>query len=343
MTADRAAPVVSVTPVAPRVRSSRWTLGRLERPFRATGATWPGADPRPWHGAPMEGWFWRFTDAPAGRVVVVLCGLNRHAAGDWATVAVATHPGGFVQSAVVAGAHASWDEFRVDAGGGAFRATADRVAVDLGANCRVDVSLSSPFEWPLRLGGGGAFSALPWLGQYWHPHVLGGRASGTVTVGGSTWSLDGADVYAEKNWGDGFPASWWWGQAQAFDVPDVCVAFGGGLLTAGPATVRVGGLVVRVGERVLRFTPPWSRVRTETDGARWEVTARRPGQWVYVVGEGVGDPHILPVPIPAERRNVDTDLEFLAGRMELRMGGRLSLSATSELAGLEIGHRPSLA
>ncbi len=36
----------------------------------------------------------------------------------------------------------------------------------------------------------------------------------------------GADVYGEKNWGtEGFPDSWWWGQAQAFDDgTDACVA-----------------------------------------------------------------------------------------------------------------------
>lgn len=314
----------------------------LDRLVRRTGATLPLGDARPTHGARMEGWFWRFTDVPGRRVVVVLCGVNRHPDGDWATVAVATHPGGFVRSAVLPDAAASADRFHVEAGDGAFRATADRVAVDLGVDCRVDVTVTAPVAWPLRLGGGGVFSALPWLGQYWHPHLLGGRADGTVVAGQVVGPLRDADAYAEKNWGDGFPERWWWGQAQGFERREVCVAFGGGLLVAGPWRLTVGGLVVRVGAQVLRFTPPWSRVRMWTDGDRWEVSARRPGQWAHVEGFAVGAPHVLPVPLPEQRRNVDTDLEHLAGRMTVRLGGRMQWSGTSDLAGLEVGTRPSI-
>ncbi|MGZ6909843.1 MAG: tocopherol cyclase family protein, partial [Acidimicrobiia bacterium] len=61
--------------------------------YRRTGADVPFGDPVPSHGAEMEGWFWRVTDPASGRVVVALCGVNRHPAGDWATVAVALHPG----------------------------------------------------------------------------------------------------------------------------------------------------------------------------------------------------------------------------------------------------------
>lgn len=36
----------------------------------------------------------------------------------------------------------------------------------------------------------------------------------------------------------------------------MCVAFGGGRLTAGPVAMTVGGAVVRVGDDVVRFAPP---------------------------------------------------------------------------------------
>jgi len=291
----------------------------------------------------MEGYFWRVTDVAAGRVLVVLCGVNRHPDGDWATVAVAAHPGGFVRSAVLDGAHASPDGFRVEAGDGAFVATANEVHVDLGDDACADLSLGRPVEWPLALGAGGLFSALPFLGQYWHPHLLGGEASGTARVGRQSWEFTGAEVYAEKNWGAGFPQKWWWGQAQGFDRPDVCVAFGGGRLTAGPLAVDVGGVVVRVGARVVRLAPPFSRVHSETDGRRWEVRAHGHGYRVHIVGTGVGDPHVLPVPLPAQRRNIDTDFEHLAGHLTLRVSGRLDYRGESDLAALEIGHRPTRA
>lgn len=319
------------------------SLDRVDRVYRRTGANLPLGDPRPSHGAEMEGYFWRITDVAGGRVLVVLCGVNRHPDGDWATVAVAAHPGGFVRSAVLGGAHASRDVFRVEAGDGAFVATATEVHVDLGGDASADLTLRRPVEWPLALGGGGLFSALPFLGQYWHPHLLDGEASGTARVGDQAWELADAVVYAEKNWGAGFPAEWWWGQAQGFDRTDVCVAFGGGRLTAGPLAANVGGVVVRVGARVVRLAPPFARVHSDTDGRRWEVQARGLGYQVHIVGTGVGEPHVLPVPLPAQRRNIDTDFEYLAGRLTLDVSGRLEYRGASDLAALEIGHRPTAA
>jgi tocopherol cyclase len=316
-------------------------LARLDERYRRTGANLPLGDPRPSHGAEMEGYFWRVTDVARGRVLVVLCGVNRHADGDWATVAVAAHPGGFVRSAALPGAHAATDRFLVTAGDGAFRADEHRVHVDLGEGARADLSLEQQVGWPRLLGGGGLFSVLPFLGQYWQPHVLGGSVRGEATVGGESWSFDGADVYAEKNWGAGFPERWWWGQAQGFERPDVCVAFSGGVLTAGPASITVGGVVVRVGAHLVRLTPPLSSVRSRAGEWEWEVHGRGHGYRVHILGEGVGEPHVLPVPIPAERRNVDTDFEFLAGRLSVEVSGRLAYRGETSLAALELGSRPA--
>jgi tocopherol cyclase len=315
-------------------------IERLDALYRRTGANLPHGDPLPSHGAQMEGYFWRITDVAASRVIVVLCGVNRHPDGDWATVAIAAEPGGFVCSAVLPRASSRRDEFLVTAGDGAVRATASQVHFDLGDGAVVDFSIDRVVGWPHVLGGGGIFSAVPFLGQYWHPHVLGGSVSGQASIGGERWAFDGAEIYAEKNWGAGFPESWWWGQAQGFARPDVCVAFGGGRLTAGPLAMTVGGAVVRVGDDVIRFAPPLSRVRSSTDGTRWEVTARNRRSTLRLVGVGLGAPHVLPVPLPADRRNVDTDFEFLAAHMTIELTGDVRYSGETHLAGLETGHRP---
>ena len=315
--------------------------GRLDALYRRTGANVPHGDPLPSHGAEMEGYFWRVTDVASGRVVVVLCGVNRHPEGDWATVAIATEPGGFVRSAVLPMACSRPDSYLVTAGEGAFRATATEVHLDLGEDAVVDLAIDRAVAWPHALGGGGIFSAVPFLGQYWHPHVLGGSVSGTATAGLDRWTFSGAEIYAEKNWGAGFPERWWWGQAQGFERPDVCVAFGGGRLTAGPLAITVGGAVIRVGDTVIRFAPPFARVRSSTDGTRWEVHARSRRSRLHLVGVGHGAPHVLPVPLPAERRNVDTDFEFLAGHMTVELTGAVTYSGETNLAALETGYRPA--
>lgn len=320
----------------------RAQLERVDRLYRRSGANLPLADPRPSHGAEMEGYFWRFTDADSGRVVVALCGVNRHPEGDWATVAIATHPNGVVRSVAAPAASASRERFHVLVDG-VLEATEDGLHVDLGPEARVDVKMRDRFDWPLATGGGGAFSAVPYLGQYWHPHVLGGRASGDVVTGGEAWELSDANVYAEKNWGAGFPARWWWAQAQGFERPDVCVAFSGGVLTAGPLALTVGGAVVRVGDEVVRLTPPFALVRSSVSDGRWRVEARSLRHRVRITGDGTGgEPHVLPVPIPAERRNADTDFEHLAGHLEVEVirGARTLFHGSSQLAALEVGYRP---
>ncbi len=293
----------------------------------------------------MEGWFWRVTDPASGRVVVALCGVNRHEAGDWATVAVALHPGGLVRAAALDRAHGDRARFEVTAGtspASRLEASEDHLRVDLG-DVHVDLRFTESFQWPKAFGGGGVFSAVPFLNQYWQPYRLGGAATGVVIRNGDRWSFDGAKTYCEKNWGAGFPDRWWWGQAHDFGGADVSVAFSGGVLSLGPVSRSVGGAVVRLDDRVIRVTPPAS-VRSEATAGRWVVRARSRRYQIDLDGDGTGmDPHVLPVPLPAERRNVDTDFEHLAGRLHcvVRERGRVLFEGTSELAGLEVGSLPS--
>jgi tocopherol cyclase len=322
----------------------RSTGSRLAAAYRRTGADLPYGDPVPSHGTEMEGWFWRVTDPASGRVVVALCGVNRHPDGDWATVAVALHPGGLVRSAALDDAHAEHDHFELRAGASAharIEASADRLRVDLD-DVHVDLRFTDPFEWPKAFGGGGVFSAVPFLNQYWQPYRLGGGATGTVTSDGDDWSFSDAPTYCERNWGKGFPDRWWWGQAHDFDGADVSVAFSGGVLSLGPVARAVGGVVVRIDDRVIRITPP-SSVRSEASDGRWVVRARSLRHQIDLEGYGDGlDPHVLPVPLPADRRNVDTDFEHLAGRLHcvVRERGRVLFDGTSHLAGLEVGSLP---
>ena len=122
----------------------------------------------------------------------------------------------------------------------------------------------------------------------------------------------------------------------------MCVAFSGGLLELGPVKSDVNGIVVRIGRRVIRLTPPML-VRSQVDDDRWVLHGRSPRYDIRLEGDGAGrSPHVLPVPLPVERRNIDSDFEHLAGRLRctVRHFGRLLFDGTSELAALEIGSRP---
>jgi hypothetical protein len=305
-------------------------LDRLLTAYRRTGADPPFGDPWGAHGSLMEGYYWRFTDAAAGRVVIALCGVSRSPTGSWATVAIAAHPGGFVHYEVMPTATAGAQTVVAEGPAGAtLSAGRDRVEIDLGPVAQLRARLLPTVPWPHRaLGALGPGHLLPRMPQYWHPHVLSARVEGEAVIAGESWGLAGATGYAEKNWGGDFPGDWWWGQAHGFDDPEVCVAFAGGHVHGLAPTAAV----VALGRRVHRF--PLVRAT----GGGWSI--RAPG--LSIEGEALGEPHILPVPVSAERRVDMRSSQHLAGRMQvtLRRRGRTLYSGESRLAGLERG-RPA--
>ncbi len=318
--------------------------------YRRSGADLPFGDPRGYHGVGMEGYFWRVTDARAGVVAVVLVGVNRDERGrSWGTVGLASHPSGRQRVIVAAQADAARHGVGViarDDGRVVCEATDEALSVDLGPGARLRLTVDRPARWPRRaaFGGIGAAQMIPGLSQYWHPHLLGGRARGVLQLGDVETPIDGT-VYGEKNWSHGgFPRTWWWGQAHGFEDQDVSVAFAGG--RAGAAGLRVTGtaLVVGLGGDVLRFVRPFVPIGIDVGDGGWRLAARGPVHRVLVEGHANGTaPHMLPVPVPAERRNLEgAAAQHLAGQLRLRVrrGRRLVYDGVSSLAGLERGHGP---
>ena len=316
---------------------------RVATAYRASGADPLFGDPLPAHGVAMEGYFWRFTDPVGGRAVIALNGVNRGPRGHWATLGLAGHPGGFLRTVVHPEAEAGSDGLGAFAGD-AFRGTAEALHVDLGPDARVEARVEDAVPWPRRSrGGSSVFQAVPGLNQYWHPWLLHGTARGHAVLGDERIDLDGWSVYGEKNWGKGgFPDSWWWGQAQGFDEPAASLAFAGGEVTAGPLRTTVTGLVVLLPDgRLIRLGDPVvSPVRAEVTDEHWVLRGRSATWQVDVDGYApLGDAHVLPVPLPAEERNIAGAIEHLGGtvRVTVRRRGRIVWQDESRIAALEHG------
>ena len=84
-------------------------------------------------------------------------------------------------------------------------------------------------------------------------------------------------------------------------------------------------------------------VRSVIGDNSWSIRGRSPRYQIELEGDGTAlPPHVLPVPLPAERRNVDTDFEHLDGVLHctVKESGRVIFAGTSHLAGLEVGSRP---
>lgn len=303
--------------------------------YRRTGATAPFGDLWKPHGCHFEGWFWRLTDVDSERVLIALLSINRPLEGAaWATAGIASHPGGFSTSAAVQGAWSS-----ADAIGAGERAHATRGTLRLELdNASIEIEIAAPRSWPLRTGGIGLAGVLPGLSQYWHPWLLSGSVRGQAVIAGETINLDGATVYAEKNWGpDGFPRTWWWGQAHGFADPDIGVAFAGGEASVGPVSVLAGSAIAWTGQRVRRVVRPVQPLVIDVGEGGWRLRSAN----IEIEGEANGSPaYHLPVPLADERRNLDDAAhQHLAARLRLKISrrGGTVFEGVSELAGLERG------
>jgi Tocopherol cyclase len=276
----------------------------------------------------MEGYYWRFGGGDWS--VAVIAGVCRAPDGTWAMITLAAAPGGFARTAVAPAArHGSG----IDAGG-LLVGGLDGLRVMLGEDARLDVSLRERRDWPRRGWGAlGPAHAVPGLGQYWSPHLLGASVSGAAVVGSRELPLDGTLAYAEKNWGAAFARHWWWGQAWL--ESDSGVAFAGGRLPVGAPTAVVAwspaGLV--------RLAPPFARTVAGAGAGVWHVRAASARWTVELEGEAAEPPLRLPVPIPAERRLEPRSEHHLRGRVRVvvRRGRRVWLRGESSLAGLEEG------
>src|SRR5438045_2804476 len=135
--------------------------------YRRAGADGLFGDPRRDHEAGMEGYYWRFTDAVRGRVVIALCGVCSSPTGRWAIAALATHPGGEVRTAVAEVASGEHSGLALNAAPVASATEREvRFAVDGGA---LHVEIRAEKRWQRRaLGGSGLAHLAPGLPQYWH-------------------------------------------------------------------------------------------------------------------------------------------------------------------------------
>jgi tocopherol cyclase len=209
--------------------------------------------------------------------------------------------------------------------------------VDLGPGARLHARLDDRREWPRRAWGAlGPAQSIPWLGQYWAPHLLGARVQGSF----GERALGGATVYAEKNWGAAFAEHWWWGQASF--GPDAGVAFAGGRLRRAGVTVAPTSVVAWTHRGLIALAPPLARTVARASGGEWRIRAASPRWSVELEGAASEAPLRLPVPIGAERRLEVRSNHHLRGRVAVtvRRGSRLWLREESLVAGLEDGAAP---
>lgn len=321
--------------------------------YRAWGAELPGGDLVGARGISMDGWFWRISDPVKRRVAIALVGLNTpRRGGTWAIAGLAGAPTGGQHMEVLPTITAARHGMRLDAHGEPGHFVAHRTGIDVQlGHARLVAHFDQLVDWQGALGASSIFQTVPGMNQYWHPWLLGGRATGSLITPDDRWDFHEAQLYAEKNWGrGGFPEHWWWGQAQGFDEPDACAAFGGGQIHLGRPGRRallrkdVTALVVKLpdGEQVRLGNPGVSPVDAQVGDGHWLLHGRSRRWQVRVEAAApISSAFVLPVPLVEERRLAPGALESQLGQMQVAVhrDGRLHWQGSTTMAALETGGR----
>jgi len=233
-------------------------------------------------------------------------------------VTLASEPDGFERTQIVPVASISRERLRVDAG--PLQADERTLSVDLGR--RLEARFDAPRGWERPFGPLGPVQMVPWLGQYWAPHLLSARVAGAY----DGRSLDGTAVYAEKNWGAAFADHWWWGQGPG-------VAFAGGRIHG----VSPTAVVAWTDRETVALAPPFARTVARAGHGEWHIRAASARWRIEIEGDASGGLR-LPVPLPRERRLELRSNHHLTGQLEARVWrGRRPWLHSSGLAGLEDG------
>jgi tocopherol cyclase len=236
-------------------------------------------------------------------------------------VTLASQPDGFERSVI---ADTAWIDPRgLGVRAGPLQADAGSLVVDLGP--RLEARFEARRNWSRPFGPLGPVQMIPGLGQYWAPHLLDAQVTGSY----GTRSLDGASVYAEKNWGAAFADHWWWGQGPG-------VAFAGGRIHG----VAPTAVVAWTDDELIALAPPFARTVARAGGGEWHIKATSPRWRAEIEGEAAG-PLLLPVPLPDERRLEVRSRHHLLGRLTVKVhrGRRLWLH-NDGVAALEDGATP---
>lgn len=215
---------------------------------------------------------------------------------------------------------------------------------DNGTACAWEIDFTITETWKHTMGWMGL---LPDLQTYWHVGAMSARASGWVEWDGERYEFEDCPGYQEKNWGDEFPETWFWIQANDFDDPEVCcLSVGGASMPIGPLVLDACGIGFRFRDRLYTFSYPQqpARITSRVGPGLWQVQAARGRHRIFIDAqcEPGGLLNLLnPTVTGIEQWTWESTRGTARVRLqELRAGGWHDLVDTeSGLAGTEFGGR----
>ncbi len=146
---------------------------------------------------------------------------------------------------------------------------------DNDSSCSWNIDFDITHTWENTMGW---MARLPDLQTYWHVGAMKALASGWIEWNGDRFEFDGSIGYQEKNWGDEFPETWFWLQANDFDDQEACcLSVGGASMPIGPLLLQACGIGFRFKGRLYTFSFPQQPavIVPSISPGSWQIQARK--------------------------------------------------------------------
>lgn len=223
---------------------------------------------------------------------------------------------------------------------------------DVQAQWHYETQAVSTWGAPVPRATAGWLSFFPIFEPGWQVLMAHGLATGWIewrdrdTDSSLTrYTFENAPAYAEKNWGGAFPAKWFWLQCNAFaNEPTLSVTAAAGIREVLILKENVGLIGIHYQGQFYEFFSTKTKFSwTVAPWGHWQITAESFSHRVVLIGEAADAGAWVRVP-------TREGLQFLCrdtthGHLTLQLWAlgpqeTLLVTASSELAGLEVGGAP---
>ncbi len=188
----------------------------------------------------------------------------------------------------------------------------------------------------------GWLSFLPVFDPGWQVLMAHGLSTGWIEWQGQRYEFANAPAYAEKNWGSSFPVKWFWIQCNAFDgAPDLALTAVGGLRNVLSRQEKVGMIAVHYRGQFYPFVSTHDPLTWQVQPwGQWQMSAHHGPYRAELTGT-TSDPGEL-VRVPTREGLQFRCRDTTHGQLQIQLfeQDRPILTATSSLAGLEVGGGP---
>ena len=219
---------------------------------------------------------------------------------------------------------------------------------ETGAITRWDYTIKPIYGWGRlaspQLPTAGWLSYLPIFEPGWQVLMAHGLATGWAEWQDQRYEFSQAPAYAEKNWGGAFPERWFWMQCNSFDnEPDLTVTAAGGLRQVLGFQETVGLVGLHYQDQFISLSSLQARIAWNVaPWGSWELTVDNHRYRITLTGKTDRKSVAVRVPTRIGLKPVcwDTTLGHLtlkAWHKSAPNAKKLIVSATSKLAGLEVG------